>query len=591
MRLFFVIVISSLLSVLLPNSYAQDSTISRYVTLSETIDTTINSTIDLNNFQSYRYKHSPFIATSGNIGLPTHLLNDISLPGYNGFFQGFSSSLFTLDDLKFYNQQKDITTLRYINGANSEQYFNVFHSNQFGEGLNLSFDYNRIISEGFYVNQLTDNTHFNTTLNYKSKSGNYELKLGYLISNIKTQENGGVTFSDSSDENVTNSNLIPFNLSSASNHLRSQAIVLNQSLLLSDSSFLKQVKLHHQSDLSWSWKWYKDQGGQEFYERFYIDSSVTFDSIHYSKASNSLGASIFDELLRVDYLYEFHDYHQNSNFDTLYVSQFFRASLNKDFGKLSTSLSFKQGLTGFNQGDYLQKLNMRYRLDTSSIILFSFSNTRLSPFYWQNKFYGNHVFYNNEFDPQDQLKTSFSLVNTSYKFSIGFEYDQSSNMILYDSVSEPFQHDASINRLLVNIKKDFNFGKFTFNNDLNYQYIDNEELLPLPSIFTSHSLYFEDLFFEEKLSIQIGADARYIGAYTGYGFFPESAAFTLQSERELGDFLYLDLFLNFRIQHVRVFAKVENLLGDQFDPAGMMINNYAVPGRAFKIGISWAMFN
>ena len=59
----------------------------------------------------------------------------------------------------------------------------------------------------------------------------------------------------------------------------------------------------------------------------------------------------------------------------------------------------------------------------------------------------------------------------------------------------------------------------------------------------------------------------------------------------MGGFGYLDIFFKFRIQHARVFAKLENLLGDQFQPDGMMINDYPIPGRAFKIGLSWALFN
>ena len=53
----------------------------------------------------------------------------------------------------------------------------------------------------------------------------------------------------------------------------------------------------------------------------------------------------------------------------------------------------------------------------------------------------------------------------------------------------------------------------------------------------------------------------------------------------------LDVFFKFRIQHARVFAKMENLFGDQFQPDGMMINDYPIPGRVFKIGLSWALFN
>ena len=591
MKLIFRFIIFTIFLLTFTVSSAQDSTITRYVLCANIKDTLITSTIELDNFQSYRYNHSPFDASSGNIGLQQIRLNTLQLPSYNGFFQGFSSSLLSIDDLKFYNQEKDITTLRYINGANSEQYFNVFHSNQFGKGLNLSFDYNRIISEGFYIYQLTDNTHFNSTLNYTSRSNKYNLKLGYLISNIKIQENGGVSFSDTSGQDIDNSNLIPFKLSSAFHKLRSQALVIDQSLLLSDSSSLKKIKLYHQSDLSWSWKWYKDQGDQEFYDKFYMDSLSTYDSIHYSKASNRIGVSVLDDLLRLDYLYEFHDYYQDSNFDTLYTSQFIKASVYKNFGKLESELSFLRGIVGFNRGDYSQNLKLRYGLDSNNFISFLSSNTRTTPYYWQNKFYGNHVFYNNDFDPQEQVKVETKWINSEYNFSLGLEYDRNSHLIIYNTNSEPFQSAETIDRFLLNLEKNFILGSFRFNNNINYQFISNDILLPLPSIFTAHSFFYERSFFGKKLFTQLGSDIRYIGAYKGYGFFPESAAFTLQNERELGDFVYLDLFLNFRIQHAKVFAKVENLLGDQFEPDGMMINNYGIPGRVFKIGLSWAMFN
>lgn len=578
-----------ILSLLQYDLFAQDSTLTKYVSLYNPLDTNSYSSVELDNFQNYRFNYKPFLATSGNIGLPTYPLNKVLLQKYNGFFQAYSNSIMNIDDLKFFSQEKDVTTLKYTNGANSEQYFNVFHSNQFGRGLNLSFDYNRIISEGFYINQLTDNTHFNTTLGYKSNNSNYRLKIAYLISNIKTQENGGLLFSDSLD--VSNSSLIPTRLTSATHKLRSQTALINQSLLLSDSTFLQDIRIYHQSDISWSWKWYKDLGGQEFYNKFYIDSALTFDSIHYSKFTNSFGASILNELIRFDYSYEYHDYHQSISFDTLYSSQFLSATLAEKFGKFSVSAFLKLSVAGYNSNDFEQHLILNFIPDTNNNFSFSFQNTRLTPYYWQNRYYGNHVFYSADFDPQYQSLSSILYRNSRFKFKFGMDYESNRNLITYTSDGEPIQVDQSINRLLLYLGKDFTFGKFRFNNDINYQYIDNQAFLPLPSIFTSHSLYFVDSFFKNKLLTQIGSDLRFINSFNGFGYFPESSVFTLQEERDLGNFVYLDLFLKFRIQHVRVFAKMENLFGNQLKPDGMLINGYGIPGRVFKIGVSWTMFN
>ncbi len=588
-------IIQSVLSVIIlcysHSLSAQDSTVTSFVSLHEPIDTIHFSSIDLDHFQNYRYKHTPFNASSGNIGLPTLNLFNVLRPNYNGFFQGFSSSILTIEDLRFYRQDKDITTLKYINGANSEQYFNVFHSNQFGEGLNLSFDYNRIISEGFYSNQLTDNTHFNTTLNYLSRSGKYTVKAAYLISNIKVQENGGINFNDSTNEDLSNPNLLPLNLFNASHKLRSQAVLLNQSLLLKDSTFLNQIKLYHHSDLSWSWKWYKDQGGQSLYEEFYMDSTQTFDSIHYSKFTNSIGVSFLDDLVRFGYDHEYHNYFQTSSFDTIYVSQFLSAKIHKRIGKFAGSVKFKKGVSGFNQKDHNVDFRVHYQHDSLNHFSLIASNSSTTPYYWMNRFSGNHVFYDRPFDQLGFSSLDFSFNNLQYHFKIGLSYNQHLNYIVHDAGGVPFQADEEVSRFHLRLNKAFYFRNFRFSNDINYQIIGSSDLLPLPNLLTAHSLSYQKSFFNDKLFTQIGTDVRYIGSYGGYGFFPESAAFTLQDDRELGDFIYMDLFFKFRIQHVRVFAKMENILGDQFSAEGMMINNYPVPGRAFKIGVSWTMFN
>lgn len=571
--------------------FAQDSTVTSFVSLFETKDTVRFSSIDLDDFHNYRYKSSPFNASSGNIGLPMFDLSSIPRLEYNGFFQGFSSSLLTIDDLRFYQQEKDITTLKYINGANSEQYFNVFHSNQFGKGLNLSFDYNRIISEGFYSNQLTDNTHFNTTLNYLSRSGNYDLKAAYLISNLKVQENGGINFSDSTSQDLTNPNLLPLNLFNASHKLRSQTVLLNQSLVLKDSSFLKQIKLYHHSDISWSWKWYKDQGGQTLYDEFYLDSTQTFDSIHYSKFKNSVGISILDDFLRFGYEYEYHDYFQTATFDTLYVSQFLSAKLIKRKGKFYGSLDLQKGVSGFNQDDHNIKLEVDFRHDSLNSIVAVVKNSSMTPYYWMNRFSGNHVFYDKPFEQVGYSFLDVLFKNERYHFNVGLSFHQYSNFIFYNFDAVPFQTDENVNRFHLKVYKEFKLGRFRFTNDINYQNVSSTDVLPLPQVFTAHSLVYRRSFFMDKLFTQFGCDLRYIGSYEGYGFFPESGAFILQDDRKLGDFVYLDLFVKFRIQHVRVFAKMENILGDQFSSEGMMINNYPIPGRAFKIGVSWTMFN
>lgn len=227
---------------LLSKASAQDTLlIGKYYTLENVKDTMSFDPFNLDDFQNYRYKNRAFEALSGNLGLPTYYLDSLYLTDYNGFFQGYYNAIQKPNQMPFYHQKKDVTLLEYTNGAKSEQYFHVLHSNQFGEGLNVSFDYNRIISQGFYLNQLTDNTHFNLGLNYNSKNNKYFLKAFYQISNIKTQENGGVEINDTSSQNLSNSDLLSINLNNAKHKLRSQSIVLNQKFQIFENDFFKSV--------------------------------------------------------------------------------------------------------------------------------------------------------------------------------------------------------------------------------------------------------------------------------------------------------------------------------------------------------------
>jgi len=583
---------SFLLFLLLVNLFgiAQDSTISKYVTLIE-YDTATYSAINLDHFEDYRFKHRFFNASMGNIGLPTHYLDSIYLPNYNGFFQGYSSSLFKGEQIKFYHQKEDVTLLQYINGAKKEQYFRVLHSNQFGKGLNLSFDYNRIISEGFYLNQLTDNTHFNTSLNYQTKNKKYRLKIYYLISNLKVQENGGITFTDSTSDGIDNSDLLNVNLSSSSKKMRSQSVYLGQEFILFDSSSIGTIRLLQESELAWSWKWYKDNGITNYYNSIYLDSTKTFDSIHALQFRNSIGFSLFDNRLKLKYEHQYHTYTQDSIFDTIYNSDYVIGQFNQNLGKFNIDIQSRIGISGYNEGDYLNHLGIGYRIDTVSRIGLIGNFQLQSPYYWQNRFSGNHVRYSEQFSDEKLNRFSVTYSNTKLNGSIGINHSIVKNSIYYNYDGTPSQYKNEISKTQFFLNKDFKMDDFYLSNTIKYQLISNDSLLPLPALMSVHTLYYQNEFFKSNLLIQTGITYRFIGEYNGYGYFPENSSFTLQNKASQGNFGYLDFFFKFRIQHARIFAKVENILGNQFKPEGMMVNDYPIPGRVFKIGLSWALFN
>jgi outer membrane receptor protein involved in Fe transport len=167
--------------------------------------------------------------------------------------------------------------------------------------------------------------------------------------------------------------------------------------------------------------------------------------------------------------------------------------------------------------------------------------------------------------------------------------------VYLDSTASPKQEGDDISILQVNLRKNFIFLKnFRLNNHIQFQSISNTTVVPLPAFSSFHSLFYENNFFENSLNFQLGADFAYIGEYGGYAYSPSLAQFYLRNENasELGRIMQLDIFLNLRIHKAaRIFAKLENITGKPFSEDSYRIENYAVPGRVLKLGLSWRMLN
>jgi outer membrane receptor protein involved in Fe transport len=91
----------------------------------------------------------------------------------------------------------------------------------------------------------------------------------------------------------------------------------------------------------------------------------------------------------------------------------------------------------------------------------------------------------------------------------------------------------------------------------------------------------------------VGFDLYYIGNYQGYAYSPSLAQMHLRKdESELGNINQLDFFISLGInENARAFIKFENLLYDNFSAETYRIQDYPIPGRVLKFGLSWTMLN
>ncbi|MEQ8907979.1 MAG: putative porin [Vicingaceae bacterium] len=555
---------------------------------------------ELKGFQHYRpigRNRLPW-ARSGNIGLPVHSFDQLEQDWtINSHLGGYQPYLLTQDSMRYYKMSRPFTELIYANGAEEEQYFKAFHSQNLGEGLNISFRYDRITSPGFFLQQLTNHTRFHTTYNLQSRDARFRSKGYFLINSLEAQENGGV-ISSTNDNPDDNTVLLDINLRDAQNRLRSQELFLDQYFDLwrtQDSTTLL--------SLNYSFKWSKafrnfseNLSAEElpFYQNYYLDEVQSADTAYADQLSHYLGLAAWDGRISLGYEERGYHYFQNQLTDTDFSSQFVRASFQDTLWGYSLKANLEKGLGGFEKDEVDLQASVGFPKFKS---LHSRGFVRVfehQPDFFINRQRANHFLYDESWTTSKQRLLGAELAEEKSGVQLKAEFIQLQDFVYFDSLALPQQESESIQTVRLSLSKEFHFLRnFYLFNRLLYQQISNQEVLPMPELYSYHSLYYDNQFFKENLGLQVGVDFYYIGEYQGYAYNPALAQFHLRNEGEsLGNIQQLDLFLKLRIStSARLFVKYENVLQTAFSEDSYRIQDYPIPGRVLKFGLSWRMIN
>jgi len=553
----------------------------------------------LDGFQHYR----PFgnrrlpLARSGNLGLPFHSLSwkaqdwdiDYILGGYQGYMQ-------SKDSMRFYKVSRPFTNLRYTNGAESEQIFDLLHTQNFGEGLNISFNYRRIVSEGFFLRQFTNHTQFNVTSNWQNRNGRWRSKLYYFINTLEAQENAGIFILPNEDPG-DNTALLDVNMRNAQNRGRSRSFGYSNAydIVKKDSS---NTLLSVEHEISWSkvFRNYQDDFSNEtaFYPDFYIDSLRSRDTSSVYQLTNAFWLRAFQNKMAIGLRDEQYEYNQNFLTEESLESQYAMLQFVDSIHGKPISFKAEKGLSGFHQDE----TEVHMRIGFGDVLGFEltanafFDQKQPDFFLLQQRL--NHYYNTFNFSTSDRLGFSVNAQNEEKHFKLTATINQIVGLIYFDSNSIAQQSREQINQFSLHLQKEFAFNPhWHLSNNLMFQQFSDEAILPLPQFLSFHSFYYENEFFKKSLKLQAGLDWYWISDYQGYAYDPSMAQFQLRGAgNALGNQGQLDLFLNLAInKSARIFIKMENILSNSFDEETYRIANYPIPGRALKYGLSWRMLN
>ena len=578
-------------------------------------DTTITG------FQIYDplFKQNHFSSTLGNIGLNYNTLVPYSVEKSSGFDYGihtFDRYLLKNDSIKYYKVLKTYTELQYVQGAKKEIFFEATFSRNLYRTLNLGFDFRVLSSPGAYSRQKTNHVNFDLTLQYFSKDRRYGVIANFRINRLKNYENGGIKYDYKFEQNIeSNRQLFEVNLSSAQNIIRESGFFMKHYFNLSrhpknskDSIYYsrKHIELGR---MSYSFEYNKQSQAYSdgnpksgFYHEILLDSTKSYDSVGVRTIINEViwtNPSFTPEkklrLLQLEGHFK-QQYievaiHEGKKYFVQYIPS---AGLSFDpLPQLHLDAYGDYVLGDYNKDDLSMRANLGLTLGKADrnlgIITFKVLYTLRKPGWFYEHYMSNNFRWDTAWKKQSVMSGCFDY---SFKtLHTGISISRINHYVYLDTTANPRQDNTEFGYIYSYLNGDLNLWKFKFKGQLAYQTIQGTTFLRLPAFMGTLSIYFTQILFHGAATLQPGFNFFYNTQYYGNSYMPATRSFYLQDTKEIGNYLYMDFFINVKIQRARLFVSYSNFGSFFFTSTYYSTPHYPMQDAAFRFGVSWKFYD
>jgi len=568
--------------------------------------------MSLNQEQLYNplYKKDPFYAILGNIGLASMRIDytPIMRSEFSFGIHAFDNYRFTNENTEYYRVNDPYTELKYLMGSKKEQMLHLkFHRRIIGNfsiGISARF----INSPGFYPNQKADNKNLVIYGQWYTYNRRYGILANYIHNKIDVEENGGIEDDAIFEENrETNREVYPVNLYSAENHTKDNSFFINQYFNLSKPRATRSGK--NLGRLTYSYHQFKQtqryldgDPASGFYDNVYYDTTITMDSVYYFRIENQLTWSNLeydDTLLHRPFYVYFGARHRYIELSGYMPKKYFRqwtttGGMRWNFAKfyhMAANANYTFG--DYNGDDYHGRISLGRWFGNDTVnkgeLAMIAEISRQAPGYFYQEYYSNNFIWQNNFSKQAYLMAE--IFYRWKRFNIGMTYIQLSDYVALNLDATPFQYDGTFNVLKAFIYKDFKIKKFNLIGKLTYQSASNNNVIKLPDLLAYFSFIYTTPIFKGAATIQPGIDIFYATSYYADAYVPALRSFNLQTEKQIGNYPFVDLFLMVRIKRAKLFLKYQNFSGLFGNYTYYTVPHYPMNDPSFKFGVSWKFFD
>jgi hypothetical protein len=573
--------------------------------------------IDIDNFDTLSYKVDSSLATFHrsrgflyDITKERNIFMEEETP-FRKHVVNFSDDLtlpFKFSDrtIRYYKLNKRFTEITYLLGPKKEQLLNVVYTQNLMKGWSIGLDFRRAGAEGWYKRQQFYQSSFDVFTHYESPNERYQLYAYYLRNRLEQQENGGINNFDPAENTVAQ----PTYLSTAENNQTDKGFLLRQQYYLSNlknDSAARIGYLGHSVAYESRGRAYFDSPADSFYTNAFFDSTLTSDTTWYQRWTNKIFYSeavrFLNDLSANGFLSVGHEYLLFKENDSRSAKSGMNGQREKFFLELGINFQFKSQI---ELSVYARNiLHTGIDLDLSSVKIAKavFSN-RYKIFASVNsesrksginivdeRMYSNHFMWFNNFDTVMINNYQAGIFSTDKSFLLSGSLSMADNFIYYDSTAHPKQSEKSISYYKLKLQKNFTWRSWIFENTIEYQKADDEDILHLPEWMTGHSLCYEKYFFKSALFARIGMDVRYVSSYYADRYMPALQEFYLQYDKKTGGYVLADFFITFRVKASRFFIKMENLFNGVSAEPQFFRPDYPLTPRYLRFGLQLRFFD
>ena len=258
--------------------------------------------------------------------------------------------------------------------------------------------------------------------------------------------------------------------------------------------------------------------------------------------------------------------------------------------RLKINTYFHYGLLA-NLGDYRVKGNLEYNLPTLGSLEIGLVQQAYAPSLIANRLIlSETLIWENDFNKIFETSLKATLRVPRFELEVSGQYHLINNYQYFGTDGMPQQTGTAISVGQLMVKKHFKLWKFHLDNTIILQQTSNS-VLRMPQLLTKQSFYFAGYLLKKALFSHVGVDFRLNDDFIGDAYFAPTGQFQLQNQQILRAYPLLDVFVNFKVEEFRFFAKYENLTRAWYPATAFQ--TYLHPERysAFRFGVSWRFLN